>query len=270
MTATTTPAAAAAHAATTAATANAQPLVRVRGLTLAHGDRVILRDLNFDILPGEVFAIVGPSGCGKTTLMRHMTGLQHPAQGQVLYGEHDLHHCDDETAAALRRRFGVMFQSGALWSSMTVGENLALPLSMFTRMDRAACEQQARLKLALVGLDGAADLWPEELSGGMRKRAAIARALVLDPPLLYLDEPSAGLDPINAARLDDLVLKLRQYLGTTVVMVTHEIDSVFAVADRVLFLDRHDKTMTAPDTPQALLDHGPANARAFLHRRRGE
>ncbi len=251
-----------------AAAESGAPLVRVRGLTMTNGPRLIQRALNFDILAGEVLAVVGASGCGKSTLLRHLTGLQRSAEGQVLYGEHDLNHADVRTAAALRREFGVMFQSGALWSSMSVADNLMLPLQLFTRFDQVSCEQQARFKLALVGLDGAGDHMPAELSGGMRKRAAIARALMLDPPLLYLDEPSAGLDPINSARLDDLILKLRQYLGTTVVMVTHELDSVFAVADRLLFLDEQEKTMIAPDSPQALLEHGPANVRAFLRRRR--
>ncbi len=251
----------------TVAAAHGEQLVRVRELTMTNGPRLIQRDLNFDIMAGEVLAVVGASGCGKSTLLRHLTGLQRSDQGQVLYGDQDLNHADARTAAALRRQFGVMFQSGALWSSMSVADNLMLPLQLFTAFDRNSCEQQARFKLALVGLDGAGDHMPAELSGGMRKRAAIARALMLDPPLLYLDEPSAGLDPINSARLDDLILKLRQYLGTTVVMVTHELDSVFAVADRLLFLDEQEKTMIEPDTPQALLDRGPANVRAFLQRR---
>ena len=255
---------------THAADPSVAPLVRVRGLTMKRGEIVIQRDLDFDIRSGEVLAVVGPSGCGKSTLLRHLIGLQQAAQGQVLYGEHDLQRADAVTAAALRRRFGVMFQTGALWSSMTVGENLMLPLQLAGHDDLVAIERQARFKLALVGLDGSAGRMPSELSGGMRKRAAIARALMLDPPLLYLDEPSAGLDPINIARLDDLVLKLRHYLGTTVVMITHEIDSVFGVADRVLFLDDQDKTMIGLDTPQALLDHGRPAVRAFLQRGRGE
>jgi ABC-type polar amino acid transport system ATPase subunit len=166
----------------------------------------------------------------------------------------------------LRRRFGVMFQAGALWSSMSVGENVMLPLRLFTELDHAEREQRARWKLALVGLEDAFDLEPAELSGGMRKRAAIARALALDPELLYLDEPSSGLDPFSAARLDGLILNLRRHLGTTVVMVTHSIDSVFAVADRVLYLDHLEKTMTALDTPRVLAEHGPDRVRRFLQR----
>ena len=244
------------------------PLVRVHELTLAQAGQVIQQGLTFDIRRGEVFVIVGASGSGKSTLLRHLVGLQVPAAGQVMYGEHDLNGCDEATLALLRRQFGVMFQAGAIWSSMTVGENLMLPMRMFTPLSRRAREQQARFKLALVGLDGSFDLEPAALSGGMRKRAAIARALALDPTLLYLDEPGSGLDPVNAARLDALILKLRRHLGTTVVMVTHEIDSVFAVADRALFLDEQEKTMTALDAPQALLDHGPATVREFLHRGR--
>jgi phospholipid/cholesterol/gamma-HCH transport system ATP-binding protein len=245
----------------------AASLVRVLDLTMAFGPELVQRDLTFDIRPGEVLAIVGPSGCGKSTLLRHLIGLEVPARGRVLYGEHDLNDCDDATLAALRRQFGMMFQAGALWSSMTVGENIMLPLSMFTRMDAAARERQARFKLALVGLDGSFELEPAALSGGMRKRAAIARALALDPQLLYLDEPASGLDPFSTARLDELILNLRTHLGTTVVMVSHTIDSVFVVADRMMFLDPTEKTMTALDAPQTLAAHGPERVREFLRRK---
>ena len=242
------------------------PVVRVVGLTMAFGSEVVQRNLDFDILRGEVLAIVGASGCGKSTLLRHLIGLQAPAAGQVLYGEHDLHACDEDTLAALRRRFAVMFQAGALWSSMTVGDNVMLPLRMFTALNHVDREERARWKLSLVGLEDAFDLEPSELSGGMRKRAAIARALALDPELLYLDEPSSGLDPFSAARLDGLILNLRRHLGTTVVMVSHSIDSVFAVADRLLYLDHLEKTMTALDAPQRLAESGPERVRQFLHR----
>ena len=244
----------------------ADALVRVLGLTMAFGDDVIQRDLQFDIRQGEVLAIVGASGCGKSTLLRHLIGLQAPVAGQVLYGAQDLNECDDEALADLRRRFGVMFQAGALWSAMTVGENVMLPLRLFTTLQHAERQQRARWKLALVGLEDAFELEPAELSGGMRKRAAIARALALDPELLYLDEPSSGLDPFSAARLDGLILNLRRHLGTTVVMVTHSIDSVFAVADRLLYLDHLEKTMTALDAPRVLADHGPDRVREFLQR----
>ncbi|MEN9628207.1 MAG: hypothetical protein RJA10_1434 [Pseudomonadota bacterium] len=247
-------------------TDGAETVVRVVGLTMAFGDEVIQRDLTFDVRRGEVLAVVGASGCGKSTLLRHLIGLNVPASGQVLYGEQDLHACDDDTLGRLRRRFGVMFQSGALWSSMSVGDNLMLPLRLFTTLGRAEREQRARWKLSLVGLADAFDLEPAELSGGMRKRAAIARALALDPELLYLDEPASGLDPFSASRLDGLILSLRRNLGTTVVMVTHTIDSVFAVADRVLYLDHLEKTMTALDTPRALADRGPERVRRFLQR----
>jgi phospholipid/cholesterol/gamma-HCH transport system ATP-binding protein len=240
------------------------PAVEARALSLAHDGVVIQQGLDFQVRSGEVFVIVGESGCGKSTLLRHLVGLQVPRAGQVLIGGVDLHAAAGEEAPALRRRFGVMFQAGALWSAMTVGDNLLLPLRLFAPGPEPLLEQQARLKLALVGLDGAFDLMPAQLSGGMRKRAALARALALDPALLFLDEPGSGLDPVNARRLDELVLQLRDHLGTTVVMVTHEIASVFAVADRVLFLDGPARTMTALGTPRALLHEGPSAVRDFM------
>lgn len=244
----------------------AQALVTVQGLTMRQQGRLIQQGLDFRIVAGEVLAIVGPSGCGKSTLLRHLTGLQMPASGRVFMGDDDLHAADEPTLARLRRRFGVMFQSGALWSAMSVGENLMLPMRLFTDWPRAERERQARFRLALVGLDGAFDRTPSQLSGGMRKRAALARALALDPEILYLDEPGSGLDPLNAGRLDDLLLHLRDHLGTTVVMVTHEIDSVRAIADRVLFLDDQEKTMTALGAPDDLLTQGPQAVREFLAR----
>ncbi|MBN8487621.1 MAG: ATP-binding cassette domain-containing protein [Burkholderiales bacterium] len=244
-----------------------KPLVVVEDLTLAWDARVIQRGLNFEVRPGEVLVLMGGSGCGKSTLLRHLIGLQWPAQGCIRYGDVDLASADEAQRDQLRQHFGVMFQAGALWSSMSVGENVMLPLQELTGWPQAQIETLARFKLALVGLEGAFDASPAELSGGMKKRAAIARAMALDPPLLYLDEPSAGLDPITSARLDDLILHLRDHLGTTIVMVTHELDSIFAVADRALFLDAQEKTMTALDAPLNLLHDGPEPVRRFLQGR---
>jgi phospholipid/cholesterol/gamma-HCH transport system ATP-binding protein len=243
-------------------------LVRADAITVAIGSQAILHDLSFDVRQGEVFVIIGGSGSGKSTLLRHLIGLQAPARGRVLYGERDLYASDDATLAELRREIGVMFQAGALWSSMTVGENVMLPLQMFAGLSVADCEREARFKLALVGLGDSFEVEPASLSGGMRKRAAIARAMALDPALLFLDEPSAGLDPLTSARLDELIGHLREDLGTTIVMVSHEIDSVFAVGDRALFLDSQEKTMTALGAPRELLAGGPPTVREFLGRGR--
>ena len=243
---------------------SAAPMLEVQKLAVQAGERPLLRDVDFKVLTGEVLAVVGPSGCGKSTLLRHLVGLQHPLSGRVLLQGHDLHTGDEDQRAALRRRFGVMFQAGALWSSMTLGDNLRLPLQLFTPLDAAQREARARDLLARVGLQDGFDLMPAQLSGGMRKRAALARALVLDPPLLFLDEPGSGLDPLNAARLDELVLELRHHQGCTVVMVTHDIASVFTVADRVLYLDDQLMTVTALGAPQDLLLRGPQVVRQFL------
>lgn len=247
---------------------SAPPMLQAQALTVAHGARLVLRDISFEVAAGEVLVILGASGSGKSSLLRDLIGLQAPAAGRVLIEGQDLYDGEEAALQSLRRRFGVMFQAGALWSAMTVGDNMMLPMKMFSPRTRAQCKQHALQKLALVGLEAAFDLMPAELSGGMRKRAALARALALDPPLLFLDEPGSGLDPVNVARLDALILQLRGQLGTSVVMVTHDIDSAFAVADRVLFLDEVEKTMTALDTPQALLNAGPQRVREFMQRGR--
>ncbi|KQV96325.1 ABC transporter ATP-binding protein [Pelomonas sp. Root1237] len=242
-------------------------LMRVENLSLHAGGKELQHGLNFEVKAGEVLAIVGASGCGKSTLLRHMIGLQTPQTGRVLWTaggkERDVHGDDPP-----RREIGVAFQAGALWSSMTVGENMMLPLELYTELDEAERERQARFKLALAGLNDpdTFDAEPAALSGGMRKRAAIARALMLDPPLLCLDEPSAGLDPLTSARLDDLIKQLKNDVGSAIVLVTHELESLFAVADRVLFLDVEAHTATALGPPAELRDQGPEPVREFLTR----
>jgi phospholipid/cholesterol/gamma-HCH transport system ATP-binding protein len=247
--------------------ARSSGLLQVEQMSMAFGDKLVQHDLNFSVLAGEVFVICGGSGCGKSTLLRHLVGLQPPAAGRVLYGSRDLYAAGAATLAALRREFGVTFQAGALWTSMTVGENVMLPLQLFTSMDPQAQEEEARFKLALVGLEASFDAEPAALSGGMVKRAAIARALALNPALVFLDEPSAGLDPLSAAGVDALILHLKQDLGTTVVMVSHDLESIFNVADRALFLDAASKTMTALGPPRELQASGPPGVQAFFHRR---
>jgi phospholipid/cholesterol/gamma-HCH transport system ATP-binding protein len=245
------------------------PLVEIRELTMAYGDFVVQRDLDFAIERGEIFAVIGTSGCGKTTLLRHLVGLQSPAKGKVLYEGEDFWRADPERRQLMMRRFGVMYQNGALWSSMTLAENVSLPLEVYTDLSRVEIRQIALFKLALVGLAGFGDFHPPEISGGMRKRVGVARAMALDPDILYFDEPSAGLDPVSARRLDDLICELRDSLGITMVIVTHELDSIFAVADRSVFLDPDTHTMLAIGPPAELRDHSPnPKIRQFLNRGR--
>jgi phospholipid/cholesterol/gamma-HCH transport system ATP-binding protein len=233
--------------------ASDSPAVRVRDLTMTFGDFLVQRDLSFDVGRGRIFVIMGGSGCGKSTLLRHMVGLIRPTSGQVLYGDASLWDAGEEGRRAIMRSTGVLYQSGALWSSMTLAENVALPLVEIAAVPPSAARKLASLKLRLVGLGGFDDHYPFEISGGMRKRAALARAMALDPEILYLDEPSAGLDPVSAHLLDELIIELRDSLGATLIVVTHELASIFAIADDAIFLDAEARTMLAHGPPRRLL-----------------
>jgi len=243
-----------------------QAAIRVSDLTMAYGERVIMRDLSFEVARGDVFIIMGGSGCGKSTLLRNMIGLQEPVKGAVHYGDTDFWALDPTARAAMMRRFGVLYQAGALWSSMTLGENIALPLQQYTDLDDAEISELAELKLALVGLSGFADYYPAELSGGMRKRAGLARAMALDPEVLFFDEPSAGLDPISARQLDDLIRELSESLGTTIVVVTHELASIFRIGNNGVFLDATTRTMIATGSPNQMLQSSQEQVVRFLTR----
>src|ERR1044071_7137324 len=241
--------------------------IEIQNLTMAYGSFVVMRDITARVKQGSVFVIMGNSGSGKSTLLRHMIGLQRPTQGDVLYDGRSFWRLDDEARRAQLRKYGVLFQSGALWSSMTLAENVALPLIEYTDWSATDREEIVRLKLALVGLNGFEDYYPAEISGGMRKRAGLARAMALDPEILFFDEPSAGLDPITSRNLDQLILELRDTLGTTVIVVTHELASIFMIADDSIFLDADTKTMRAQGKPNDLLKHSTdAKLKAFLTR----
>src|SRR5207253_10010145 len=226
--------------------------ITVSNLTMAYGSFVLMRDLNFTINHGDVFIIMGGSGSGKSTLLRHPIGLNEPARGDIFYGEENFTTADPARRQEMVRRMGVLFQSGALWSSMTLEENVGLPLGEYTDLSPAEIRDIARLKLALVGLKGFEEFYPAEISGGMCKRAGLARAMALDPDVLFFDEPSAGLDPISSRNLDELILQLRDSLGATFVVVTHELQSIFAIADNSVFLDGESKTMIASGNPKEL------------------
>jgi phospholipid/cholesterol/gamma-HCH transport system ATP-binding protein len=247
--------------------AEAETKIEIRDLTMAYGSFVVMRDINASIKRGEIFIIMGGSGCGKSTLLRHMIGLKQPAQGDVFYDGIPFWQSSDEARQERLRRFGVLFQGGALWSSMTLAENIALPLGEYTDLSAADMTDIARLKLALVGLKGFEDYYPAEISGGMCKRAGLARALALDPEVLFFDEPSAGLDPISSRNLDELILQLRDSLGATFVVVTHELASIFTIADNSVFLDPNTRTMRAQGNPREMLKNSTDPAvREFLTR----
>jgi phospholipid/cholesterol/gamma-HCH transport system ATP-binding protein len=241
--------------------------ITVRNLDMTYGDFVIQRNLNFTINRGDIFIIMGGSGCGKSTLLKHLVGLKMPAKGEVLFGDQNLWQAAPEEQARLMRRFGILYQSGALWSSMTLAENIALPLGEFTDLNSREIRQIVSLKMALVGLAGFEDFYPSEISGGMRKRAGLARAMALDPEILFFDEPSAGLDPISSRMLDNLILELRDSLGATIAVVTHELASIFAIGNNSVFLDADTKTMIAQGDPRKLRDECPdEKVRNFLMR----
>lgn len=243
------------------------PAIEVRNLTAAYEGRTILKDVSFNVQRGEIFFVIGGSGCGKSTLLRNMIGIQTPVTGEVDFFGESFTKARSRRQRELLKTFGVLYQGGALWTSLTLRQNVELPLEEYTTLSRREREEIATLKLAQVGLSGSEDFYPSEISGGMKKRAGLARALALDPAILFLDEPSAGLDPITSRKLDDLVLELREMFGTTMVVVSHELASIFGIADRVIMLDREQKGIVAEGAPKELAARSKdPRVVEFLHR----
>lgn len=231
-----------------------QEHIVVSDLTISYGSFVLMHDLNFTIRKGDVFVIMGGSGCGKSTLLKVLVGLKAPSKGKVMFNGVDFWNAGPSARNAVMRHSGILFQSGALWSSMTLAENIGLPLGQYTRLSRAEIRELASYKLSLVGLSGFEDYYPSEISGGMQKRAGLARALALDPEIVFFDEPSAGLDPVSARLLDDLIIELRESLGTTIVVVTHELASIFDIATNCIYLDVETRTITSSGDPRVLVN----------------
>lgn len=228
------------------------PAIEVEHLACGYGNKIVLSDVSFTVAPGEVFFIIGGSGCGKSTLLRHMVGLQLPKKGTVKFNGEPFSQADTATRRARLKTFGMLFQGGALWTSLTLRQNVALPLEEYTTLSRQQIDEIAVFKLAQVGLGGFEDYFPSEISGGMKKRAGLARALALDPSIVFFDEPSAGLDPVTARKLDELILRIRETFGTTIVIVSHELGSIFGIADRLIMLDGDAKGIIAEGTPREL------------------
>ncbi len=250
---------------------NSSPHITVRNLTMAFGSFVLMHDLNFVVNHGDVFVIMGGSGCGKSTLLKHLIGLLEPAQGEIFYDGFNFTRAEIEEREGVLRRFGILYQKGALFSSLTLLENVSLPLGEFTALPPKQIREIAALKLALVGLKGFEHYYPSQISGGMQKRAGLARAMALDPEILCFDEPSAGLDPISSRLLDELILELRDSLGATIVVVTHELASIFTIANNSIFLDTETRTIIAQGDPKELRDHcANSMVRRFLTRGMGE
>ena len=240
-------------------------VIEVKGLTMTYGDYVVMNNLHFSIYRGDVFIIMGGSGCGKSTLLKYLVGLKELEKGEILFNGQAVNPDEDALTRCVRNEFGVMFQSGALWSSMTLRENLMLPLEQHTNLSFKEMRAQVRYKLALVGLQGFEDAYPAEISGGMKKRAGFARAMMLNPKVVFFDEPSAGLDPLSSRRLDELILQISESLGTTVVIVTHELDSIFTIGKTAIFLDVQTKTLLEQGNPLHMRDHSEhEEVRKFL------
>jgi phospholipid/cholesterol/gamma-HCH transport system ATP-binding protein len=247
--------------------ADKKTVIEVKNLTLGYGDFVVLKDLNFSVYEGEIFVILGGSGCGKSTVLKHLIGLYEPMSGDITINNQSIVSAPPDEKDKILRQFGVLYQSSALFSSMTLEENIAFPLQEFTSLSDEVVSAMSSMKLGLVGLEGFDSFTPSEISGGMKKRAGLARAMALDPQILFFDEPSAGLDPISSADLDKLLLELRKTSGTTMVIVTHELDSIFTIADRVIILDTETKGIIEEGDPRYLKDHSKNPwVRKFLNR----
>ncbi len=241
--------------------------IHIDQLTMAYGSNLIQRDLDFDVYRGDVFVIMGGSGCGKSTLLKHMIGLYPPARGEILYNGRSFNRANEQEQFEMRRGWGITYQTGGLFSAMTLAQNTALPLQQYTALSPAEIDDIVAYKLALVGLGGYQDYYPSEISGGMQKRAGLARAIALDPEILFFDEPSAGLDPISSQLLDELILEMQESLGATVVIVTHELASIFAIASNSVFLDAETKTMIDYGDPKILRQQSEhEKVRKFLAR----